>query len=311
MMDLKQFAEAVKDEITKRLGEEYDVEVHEQLKNNGIVATQLYFRKQDCRLGSCMYLEGFFKMYREGQDLQTVTDIILSYYHSMGNTPIDFEKLTEDMSYKNWKDKIVFKLINTRDNLKLLKEIPSIPYLDLSIVFYIYFCKVDDMQVTALINNQNMETWGITASELYRDTLTNMQKDFPPVLNALENFMLSSNPENLLERETAYEANEDSIAEINMFVLSNSMDLFGATAMLYPGVMKQCKERIGSDFIILPSSVNEVILTPLPDDRELFMDKYEWSHIVQMVNEEAVLDEERLSNHVYRYCSAEDQIVNV
>ena len=47
-----------------------------------------------------------------------------------------------------------------------------------------------------------------------------------------------------------------------MLVLTNNVQLNGAAALFYPGVMDQAAERLGGDFIVLPSSTHEVIMIP-------------------------------------------------
>ena len=92
-----------------------------------------------------------------------------------------------------------------------------------------------------------------------------------------------------------------------MYVLTNKYKLWGATAFLYPGVLKAAAKRFGKDLIILPSSVHEVILIP-QDNLEEFGDL---SEIVKNINDHDVLPEEVLSDSVYRYCCEDDTFCRV
>lgn len=307
MMDLKQFAEVVKDEAAKRLGTEYEVDIAERLKSNGVVMTQLCIRKKDCQVCPSIYLENFFEEYREGKELQAVTDNILSYYGSIPDMSDRAKEVTKDLNYEILKRKTICKLINTRENQTLLEAVPSIPYLDMSIVFFIYSDMVKGIRTTAIVDNRIMEKWGITVDELYQTALANMRKDFPPYLADIDVLVSENTTENLLDGESVFEPGDYGYG---LFVLSNRENFYGAAVLLYPGLMKQCKEKLGTDFYILPSSVDEVILAPLPDGKEGFLDAYELSHIIQTVNEELISIEERLSNHAYRYCSADDQVIS-
>lgn len=306
-MDLKQFAEAVKEEASKKLGRDYEVDVAEQLKNNGVVMTQLSIRKKDCQICPSIYLENFFEEYQMGQDLQTVTDNLLSYYGSISDIPNDIQEITQDLSYENMRNRLVFKLIKTYDNQELLKAVPSIPYLDLSIVFYTYLFSDDNIRATAIVSNRNMEDWGVTVDELYQRALVNMQEDFPPILYELLPVLLGESPKNLLVGESAFKPKENGMAEL--LVLSNKYDLFGAAVLLYPGVLEQCRELLGKDFVILPSSVEEVILVYYPDCEGKLLDSFELSHLIQSINESEVGEEKWLSNHAYKYCSATKQVI--
>lgn len=307
MTNLKEFAEEVKSEIAKRLGEGYEFQVMDTLKNNGVAVSQLCIKKRGSQICPSIYLEDFFEKYEEDQDLKKAADNIISCYKLQENPPDFVQELADDWSYRKWKDKIIAKLISTRDNQELLKDIPSVPYLDMSIVFYLFLGKRDNLRATAMIRNQQMEEWKITTDELYKNTMANMQKKFPPKLYDLNMIMNGFMPENLLCVESPVLPSKDNLARL--FLLSNQNDFFGATAILYPGVMKQCREKIGNDFMILPSSTEEVLLFPMTEGEEERPDADELAFLVQSVNEDCVSMEERLSDHAYRYLAAEDQII--
>lgn len=61
--------------------------------------------------------------------------------------------------------------------------------------------------------------------------------------------------------------------------------------------MQEIAKRWGCDFVILPSSVHEVILTPVQEDVELS----ELVEMVKEINATEVREEDVLSNHVYLY----------
>ena len=91
---------------------------------------------------------------------------------------------------------------------------------------------------------------------------------------------------------------------IPLSILTNTSGIFGASAMLYPGVLKEFSKKIGHDLIILPSSVHEVLLLPY-DSTYSFQ---EMADMVTDVNEKCVPVEEQLSNQVYYYSSTQDSI---
>ena len=71
----------------------------------------------------------------------------------------------------------------------------------------------------------------------------------------------------------------------------------GASCILYEGVLAEFAERMGSDVIILPSSIHEAILLPDKDE----MDYSDMRDMVKSINESEVPDEDILSDQVYRY----------
>ena len=82
-----------------------------------------------------------------------------------------------------------------------------------------------------------------------------------------------------------------------LYVLSNQTGINGAICMLYDNVIKDFADTIGSDLIILPSSIHEVLILPDSHDQ-----KYEmFRHMVRSVNAEDVPKEEVLSDEIYLY----------
>lgn len=95
--------------------------------------------------------------------------------------------------------------------------------------------------------------------------------------------------------------NIDEFDDFPMYVLSNFKQTFGAGAILYHGMYEKLYKILG-DFIVIPSSVHEVIIVP-----EAFNNPY-ISKIIREVNETVVASNEILSDRPYRLTPAGDLI---
>ncbi len=84
-----------------------------------------------------------------------------------------------------------------------------------------------------------------------------------------------------------------------MYVATCNQGMNGAGCIFYPEFMDQTAEKVGGDFFILPSSIHEVIL--VPDNGTLTAQ--ELDAMVQEVNANEVLPEERLSENAFHYDS--------
>ena len=73
----------------------------------------------------------------------------------------------------------------------------------------------------------------------------------------------------------------------------------GAGVIAYQDFMDQAAERVGGDFFVLPSSINEILL--VPDNGDMTADALR--DMVKDVNAKEVSPEERLSDNVYHYDS--------
>ena len=90
-----------------------------------------------------------------------------------------------------------------------------------------------------------------------------------------------------------------------LYCLTNYLVRNGASVLLYPGLLKECAAKCGKDLVILPSSVDEVLLMPLSDENKL----NELTEMVRGINQSVLEPGKVLSDHVYRYDYENDQIV--
>ncbi len=90
----------------------------------------------------------------------------------------------------------------------------------------------------------------------------------------------------------------------SMYVLSNGDKLNEAAAILDGRTMEDISEKLGGDFIILPS-IHECIVLPVNKD----FDQHYFENMVQDVNTSQVAPQERLSDHVYMYDSVEKELI--
>ena len=89
-----------------------------------------------------------------------------------------------------------------------------------------------------------------------------------------------------------------------LYVLSNINGLYGAGCIIYQDVLKNFADTLDRDLIILPSSIHEVLITP-----DLSGTSYEdLSYMVTSINRQEVPMEDQLSNQVYLYTRADDQL---
>jgi len=81
-----------------------------------------------------------------------------------------------------------------------------------------------------------------------------------------------------------------------MYVLTNFAKMYGAINMVYEDVLEEMGNMIGCNYVVLPSSIHEIILVPgdTPNAEKL-------RFMVNDVNSTQVSPQEVLSDHVYFY----------
>ena len=83
----------------------------------------------------------------------------------------------------------------------------------------------------------------------------------------------------------------------NLYVATNNGKEYGATAMLYPEVLKEGLEVLGDSFYIIPSSIHEVLLLKV-DERNT---PKELAELIKATNDNVLEKDDILSYKLYFY----------
>ena len=295
-MTINEYAEKVGIGVKKLLGEEYKIDVKTVLKDGGKGLTGICIWRKGERMARVFNLgqsgngQGLWKE----SEVDAETHRIVNAYRYHGGVPKVYRKMDTDLqSFSNVRNRIRFKLINTERNGRLLSQVPSIQYLDFSIVFYLYIGEMYENMVRSLIHYEHMDAWHVDARMLYNMALVNMIREKPAVIRSLKEVM-----DDLFEVAglSPKEAGE-SEGSLPFYVLSSEDGMYGAACMLYPGVIAGFAEKMGADVIILPSSIHELLLLEDTGDYEY----KELVGLVRFVNNTEVPEDQILSEGAYRY----------
>lgn len=300
-MEMKDFAEKVCAAVAEELGSEYEVEVKKVRKNNSIFLYGLQILGRDQNVAPTIYLEPFWEGYSSGVSFAEITRGLLDMYR--GNVPKGSINMEFYRHYEMVKDRICYRLIGRKENEEFLKDIPHIEFLDLAVCFY-YALNLDEEELgegSILIRNAHMEAWGVDTEELFRQAQANTPRLFPWEYIALENIMSE------IARQEGEEYIPDAPLSVPMKVLSNRRRMYGASCMLYPGVLAGIAAEEKNDLYIIPSSLHELIL--LPHDGEVSAD--ELKKMIHDVNRTHVIPEDVLSDSLYYYDREKGDIIIV
>ncbi len=304
-MVYEMFQTKVTDALQARLGDRYDLILQKVPKNNGILLDGLAIMRKGAGSSPTIYLNSYYERYLEGVPLDAVIDEIFQLYQENSTvTHLDFSILND---FSLLRDKVLYKLIHTASNPDLLSDVPSVPYLDLSIVFYLFLEKTESGQMTALIHNDHLKTWDTSLDELYRLASDNTPRMLPAELKSMSEVMKSIAREHL---GSDYRDNfiDDllSVPTVSpLYVLTNCSGICGACTLLYPDQLKNFADLMGKDLVILPSSIHEVLLIPYED--AISFD--EMADMVSHINRAEVPVEDRLSDQVYLYSRELDAVI--
>ena len=212
------------------------------------------------------------------------------------------------MNFEDLKDSLTVKVVNTENNKDYLADKPTEQIEDMSVVFAAVVKETDEGRMTLPITNEIMESMGVDQQQLKETALANISDQdysFKSMRDVLVGMMF---PDGIPENDPMVDMMlppED--AGTQMFVLSNTQNVNGAAEILNQKAMDEIAEKLGGDFIVLPSSVHETIILPIDQG----MDSNELEGMVQQINAGVVSDEDKLSDHVFQYDSESHELVRM
>lgn len=298
-MTFDEFVTNVKDLVSIRMGEGYEVVTEEILKNNSCLFTGLIIREindEEYKIAPTLYLESWYSQYKKEGNIDKVVDGLIETYYQCNKYRFEFNK--ECIERDKITDKVFYRIVNYENNKLMLEGSPYIPYLDLAITFHC-LCSDSEKHINSFrVTNSILRTWNYTIDDMFQFANNNMNRLFPGKLCNMGD-MIS-------EMMGVHDSNADIDTEVEFYILTNKQSINGAAALLYTTKIQELSQRYDSDILILPSSIHELLLIPIIMD----VDFDYFRNLVNEVNQLIVDPEERLSDNIYVF-SKEDGNVTI
>lgn len=293
-MSYEEFKAWAADEIRAWLPPEYadaDVSIH-RMEKLGLAYDGMTVVRSGQRAAAAVNLTAFYDMYQEGR---TAGDIIheMADVAAMQAPQMEYSVFSD---YEAAKDRLFIRVTNKETNADVLAGMPHKEVEDLAITYHVLVNHDQNGIASAPVTDDLLRHYGVTAEQLHEDAIANSQRMLPAQLDSMQNMLFG-----MMTPEASDTLRDEPYPGSTMLVLTNNVQLNGAAALFYPGVMDQAAERLGGNFIVLPSSTHEVIMIPadgMTDFRSL-------EQMVKDINRSQVAPEERLSDHVYHYDAQE------
>ncbi|MBS6952069.1 MAG: hypothetical protein KH230_02435 [Enterocloster asparagiformis] len=289
------FLSAIRQQMQKRLGDEYVLTLHRIPRNNGLCLDGLSICGKGSRVAPTIYLNTCYQRFQNGTPLNQILDELVSLYRqSLDNTPFDLNLLECAASVR---PRVAFRLINAQSNCELLKTLPHIPVLDLAKVFYLDLGADGAGTMTVRITNAHLDHWDMDLETLNRLADHNTPRLFPARISSIEDALGDLLLPDRCDGSTCFDPPAFSGPDFPLYILSNQSGFSGAACMLYPDILKDFADRMKANLVVLPSSIHEVLLLPDRGDQNYM----ELCRTVASINRSEVDPEERLSNHAYLF----------
>lgn len=299
------FIYEVTDRIRNKMGSTCEVQIKSITHNNGQQLTGILFKKNG-KESPLIYLEKYYNQYADGR--MSIVEIVDEIIRIQGDGGIqELIGIGGLVDYEAIQSKIRLKLVNYEANKARLKGMPHVQFLDLAIIFYIEIDSNSQRILTAAVEHHHLEIWGIEKERVYKDALYNMRACCParikPVMSVIKD-LEEENDGNL----DMVMSDEDISYEQGFWIMTTKSGIQGASTLIHGDGLKKFAQLNRDNIVILPSSIHEVMLI----SQRLVNENYEYlSHMVEEVNRNEVLREDRLSNSIYLYNRKEDSITIV
>lgn len=276
-MSYEGFKEYFWEQLKNTLSEGIELQEQNCLKNNDLQVEMLTCKEEGKNLTPRIRTREFYDLYRQ-QGMKTAVEVAIEILGD--RRKVDVHKVIEP--WEVMKSGVNVEVINYEWNQERLKKEKMVyeKILDLAIVFTVNLREDKDFKMT--ITSRLLEQWKITKDEL--------------ISVAYENFAKADYA--IISYEDVMEQLLGLRIESELCVLLNRSKLRGASGMLRIDLLQDLADKKESDLLILPSSVNEVLLLA-EEDNILDMDSVK--KMVEDINRDYVDEEERLSDNIYIY----------
>lgn len=296
--NIKEFTDDVVEELGRKLGNSCMASAQTLWKNNGVLRHYAVITDKEHQLSPCYDMQNYYELYREPGDIQLTADDIIKAYRReyfpdfAAEWLLDREKVLK---------RAVFRIAGTFNNSRLLENAPNydIPGLDISLLYYILADTGKQHYASILLRNRHMEMLGISEKELLKNALKNTPAEMNHVICSIEELVCGDSKK--------ASSCVPCPAEMKcMHVITNRQRLYGAGCILYPGVLAEAAQKLGSGFYILPSSVHETII--IPEARFDINHALQLKTIVMAINRTELDREDVLTDSVYYYDCKRNQL---
>ncbi|MGN0401335.1 MAG: DUF5688 family protein [Acetatifactor sp.] len=284
-MEIMEFSQKMRTRVEKELGNDYQVQIREVQKNNGVVLHGLIIMAKSGNVTPTIYLESFHQAYEKGNTFGEVLRQVLEVYWK--ESPAKSIDMNFFRDFDKVKDRICYRLICREKNEELLRSVPYVEFLDLAICFFYAYNGKELGEGSILIHNSHCEMWNVKLEELMCLADINTPKLFPAYCRDILDIL----------KEMGMKTEQLSKQKIPLRVLTNDRRIQGAACVLYPGMLEKISEASQKNLFILPSSVHEVILLEETGEEE----PAELRRMISEVNHTQVAVEEVLSDNLYYY----------
>ena len=255
-------------EYAQEIAEVIGGTAQEVKKNNGMVLIGITIKDSENNLVPCVYIDNMFD---EGLSIAEAVNEVKRIAQKNPAPNFDPSTLTD---FNKAKQFLSLRLYNTDNEYEIYKSASEFGFDDL-IIIPVLTGFIPNASVK--VRESLIKTWGVSEDEVFAMAKANMNVDDYEIIDMNEMLKMLGAP-----------VLEDNI---DMYVLSNKDRMFGAIGAIV--LRDKLKEMFPDGYIVIPSSVHEIIILPYIEENE------ELKQIINEVNTTEMAPDEVLGDKPY------------
>ena len=291
-MTPKNFYDTLTSKLQKQIGTEWTTELCTKiLANNGKKKIVIAIGRRGTTIYPSLSIEAYFEQYMHGKEMeQIIEEILATLQKAITDIPKDALCWVED--WETVKNSIFFRLVSKKKNKEYQNTMVYEEFCDLMAIAVVQVFSDAKSVKTMRVTKTLLPHWNVSEAEVLKAARQNTESLCPgKIMNMLG--VISG----MLEPSEKELFPDTEKIPHDMYVLTNINQVNGATVMMYDSFLKRLHQKMGT-FILLPSSIHEVIVYPFDKNSMSF---YEYQQMVMEINQTCVLEEEVLADSVYLY----------
>lgn len=294
------------EEVARILGDGITVTPTCVTKTN-VVKSGLIIKSEESNIAPTIYLEEFMVRLQDDESDAAVLEVANAIADVYRRSKIDEDyDCSWFLDFEQVRDRLRIKLLNTAWNQEILKDVPSVPFLDLSMVLYCVVPEMNRQSGSILIHKNHLECWKQDIDTVFKAAMENTAKDYE----------IKSITAVLREMMGDVEFPFDEMPDDMMYVLTNKSKFQGSVLFTIEDVLSSfVKEQEAirgkkiDKVLIIPSSLHETLLICSSGDSTI--EEMDVTEMIRSVNNDCVNAEDVLSDHPYMYVVDEHKIISI
>ncbi|MBQ9420532.1 MAG: hypothetical protein IJU30_02080 [Lachnospiraceae bacterium] len=213
----------------------------------------------------------------------------------------------ENAAYEEVRNRIVPILINYEGNKDYLTDKPFRKMQDLAVVYQLFEENGESIRLKP-VTREMFRAYDVRLDTLHDNAVQVMRTVMPSGMRFLEELVIEGKADKKMKMQTveAFLEKQESTGSpvCGAIVVSNSILCHGAGAILDPEVTAALAKVAGRDYLIIPSSIHELIVIP----RQMAESLGSMRPMVRRVNRSMADESEILSDHIYTYDYVQQQL---